>query len=106
MAGMQIEVDTSKVREALTTVDNETANFKISFDNIYTCIDSIIDKQAYLGADAQKFVEKINGFKDDFSDLYNKLTEYSNFLNKAIDAYDTAQTDVKTRASKLKESRG
>lgn len=105
MGNKQIDVDSTKIREAKQKIVNAAATYTASYEKIYECIDDIASAGAYIGDDAIAFNEKINGFKNDFSDLENKLSDYCRFLEKAAETYEFAQNDVTGRAKKLKSNR-
>lgn len=105
MANSKIKVDTARIKEANQIIDAKTTAFKDSYEKIYSLSKEIFDSQSWLGKDAQVFNEQLDGFKNDFFDLHNKLDEYSLFLKKAADAYEVVQGDVTTKAGKLKADR-
>ena len=68
---------------------------------IYSIVDDLFGYEQWLGKDARKYNEKIQGFRDNFKNLYNNFISYVNFLAKAAEAYDVAQDTAQSGAGKL-----
>lgn len=82
-------------------VANKTEEYKQKYESINKHIEDIFSAEQWSGSEARTFYEKLKGFQNDFTDMYNKLRDYCRFLEKAADTYITSQESVTARAGKL-----
>ena len=91
----KINVESASIEKVSKSIKQEAENYKSIYEN------DIFGYEQWLGKDARKYNEKIQGFRDNFKKLYNNFISYVNFLAKAAEAYDVAQDAAQDRAGKL-----
>lgn len=97
----KISVESALIDQISKTIKQEAENYKTIYERIYGIVDDIFGYEQWLGEDAHKYNERIQGFKDNFKKLYNNFISYVNFLAKAAEAYDIAQDTAQGKAGKL-----
>ena len=97
----KISVESALIDQISKTIKQEAENYKTIYERIYGIVDDIFGYEQWLGEDARKYNERIQGFKDNFKKLYNNFISYVNFLAKAAEAYDIAQDTAQGNAGKL-----
>lgn len=97
----KINVESALIDQVSKTIKQEAENYKTIYERIYGIVDNIFGYEQWLGEDARKYNERIQGFKDNFKKLYNNFIAYVNFLAKAAEAYDIAQDTAQGKAGKL-----
>ncbi len=97
----KISVESALIDQISKTIKQEAENYKTIYERIYGIVDDIFGYEQWLGEDARKYNERIQGFKDNFKKLYNNFISYVNFLAKAAEAYDIAQDTAQGKAGKL-----
>lgn len=103
MSTTVIKVDTGTIAEAVKKIGNLKQQYVESYGKVYELFEQL--DSSWDGVDNDKYREQLNEFKGDFKDLEVKLQDYINFLNKAIEEYDTVQEDLTTKAGSLKADR-
>ena len=93
----KISVESASIEKVSKSIKQEAENYK----TIYSIVDDLFGYEQWLGKDARKYNEKIQGFRDNFKNLYNNFISYVNFLAKAAEAYDVAQDTAQSGAGKL-----
>lgn len=94
-----ITVDPAKLEAAAASMDQQAADYKTVYEQLYTEVSSM--KAAWDGADNAAFTSQIEGFKDDFQRMYQLMLDYSDYLKKSAAAYRNTQNDVITQAKAL-----
>lgn len=105
MSKTTIKTDSESINRVKDYVRREADNYKAIYEKIYTVVGEIFTYEQWLGEDARKYNERIMGFKNDFQDLYKVFLTYANYLGKAAEAYDVAQSASKNAAGKLTTKR-
>ncbi len=100
-----IKTDSESINRVKDYVRREADNYKTIYEKIYTIVGEIFTYEQWLGEDARKYNERLMGFKNDFQDLYKTFLTYANYLGKAAEAYDVAQSASKNAAGKLASKR-
>lgn len=98
-----ILVDTSKIQAAMNTVDLQHGSFSDAWGKVLKIVDDL--RESWAGVDNKAFADKVEGFRNDFKDLDDKIQTYQDFLTKAKNDYDEAQDQIKRDAAKLKSDR-
>ena len=97
----KISVESASIEKVSKSIKQEAENYKTIYEKIYSIVDDIFGYEQWLGKDARKYNEKIQGFRDNFKKLYNNFISYVNFLAKAAEAYDVAQDTAQGKAGNL-----
>lgn len=98
-----INVNTDTVSKAKSRIESLRGEYEDNYKKVYE-----LDKQineSYKGVDSDKFSERVAGFENDFIDLNEKFKEYITFLGNVIQKYETAQTELTNKASRLAADR-
>lgn len=94
-----IRVEPAKLTAAATQIDNQAAEYKKLYEQLYTEVDAM--KSAWQGSDNVAFTTQIAGFKDDFEAMYKLMIQYSEFLKSSATTYSKTQDEVVSQAKKL-----
>ena len=97
----KISVESASIEKVSKSIKQEAENYKTIYEKIYSIVDDLFGYEQWLGNVARKYNEKIQGFRDNFKNLYNNFISYVNFLAKAAEAYDVAQDTAQSGAGKL-----
>lgn len=62
-------------------------------------------KAAYKGKDCDAFVNKVEEFRDDFDKMSEVITQYIDFLKKALKDYQNTQEYLEQRAKSARGNR-
>lgn len=84
MAG--VKVDTKSLTTKAQTILGEANAFKSSFDALYAKIDEL--KNVYTGEDGVQYINKINGYKDEFITMFDKLKQTAGAFESVAEAYE------------------
>lgn len=100
-----IIVTTDSMRSLAQRLEDLANEYNAIYTNqLYgTCVNDI--KKAWLGEDADKVCERLEGFHDDFNALVKVIDQYAEHIRKAAQLYDDTQADLKNRASALTQDR-
>lgn len=96
----KIVVETSQLDAASAKVAELANNYKGEYDKLYKLIGEL--QSSWAGADNIAYTNQIEGFKDDFTRMFDLMEDYSTFLKNAAKKYRETQEQVKNDASKLK----
>lgn len=94
-----IRVEPARLEAAAGKIDNQAAEYKKLYEQLYTEVDSM--SSAWQGADNLAFTSQIEGFRDDFNAMYTLMTQYAEFLKNSAASYRETQNEVVTQAKKL-----
>ena len=94
-----IRVEPAKLDAAATQIDNQAAEYKKLYEQLFTEVDSMAS--AWQGADNLAFTSQIGGFREDFLAMYTLMTQYAEFLKNSASTYRATQNEVASRAKKL-----
>jgi len=95
----KIVVDPAKLTSAAQKMDGMVADYIKQYTLLFSEVEGM--GAAWQGKDNVAFVTQINGFKDDFEKMKTITTEYSEFLKKSAERYNTTQTSLESSAKKL-----
>ena len=96
---MSIRVEPSKLEAAATQIDNQAAEYKRLYEQLYTEVESMAS--SWQGSDNLAFTSQINGFRDDFNTMYQLMMQYSEFLKNSANTYRQTQQEVADQARRL-----
>lgn len=74
-----------------------------SYLSLYNRINSNVNELAgtWGGEAHQQYVTQLDGFQDDFNNLYNLLNKYASYLRSAAAKYQQAEDNIKSTAGSL-----
>ncbi len=96
---MSIRVEPSKLEAAATQIDNQAAEYKRLYEQLYTEVESMAS--SWQGSDNLAFTSQINGFREDFNMMYQLMMQYSEFLKNSANTYRQTQQEVADQARRL-----
>lgn len=99
MAGRTIKVDPAKLKSAAGQIDSQAAEYKRQYEQLFTEVNAMAS--AWQGADNIAYTTQIEGFRDDFTKMYDLMMKYSEFLKNSADVYQGTQDEVVTQAKRL-----
>lgn len=94
-----IRVEPAKLEAAAAQIDNQAAEYKKLYEQLYTEVDSMAN--AWQGSDNIAFTSQIEGFREDFLAMYTLMTQYAEFLKNSAATYRETQNEVVSQAKKL-----
>lgn len=94
-----IEVTPEYLRNAATSIEDLANQYKSQYEAFYGETNAMAS--AWQGKDNLAFINQIDGFKDDFTKMYNLMVQYAEFLRTTAKTYDTAQETITQQARKL-----
>lgn len=100
-----IKTNTEDIIRTKEAIDRLKEEYKQKYDAVYKLCDAIFEAGNWAGSDAQKYNTQIREFLNDFNDLYRKLNDYSVFLQKASQAYESTQSGTTKQAGSLATDR-
>ncbi|MGN1318648.1 MAG: WXG100 family type VII secretion target [Lachnospirales bacterium] len=89
--------------EELLAAASKVESWADSYLSIYNRINSTVnDLASTWGGEAhQQYVAQLDGFQDDFNNLYTLLNKYGSYLRDAAAKYQQAEENIKSSASSL-----
>ena len=97
--GNRIQVDPAQLNAAASHIDGVAAQYQQLYNKLFSDVGAM--QAAWQGKDNQAFTSQIEGFKQDFQQMYQLMVEYSNFLKKSAQTYQQAQDDTVSGAQRL-----
>ena len=95
----KIMVDTEKIASVRAKIEEYQHSYQGAYQRLYELDEEL--NNTWKGVDSDKFSKLLKGFEGDFKRLDENITHYINFLDKAKNAYDTAQDNITNDAGKL-----
>lgn len=100
-----IKVRSDEIIKSRTAIMAKAEMYKGHCENINKYVREMFEAGDFGGAEAREFNAKFQGFQNDFEDMYEKIIEYCQFLEKAADAYSETQEAMALRADRLSANR-
>lgn len=95
-----IQATPEQMEKTAATIEALAADYKAQYDALYHATDDM--KSTWGGKDNVKYIDQINGFKDDFEKMQNLMKNYADFLRKSAVAYRKTQDDIMAQAGNLR----
>ncbi len=93
--------------ESMRSLARKIEGLASDYQNIYTSelYGTVAEnvKKAWFGADSQALLTRLEGFHNDFDNMYQVLNQYAAHLINAAKAYDAQQEELTRRANQLKQ---
>lgn len=96
----RIIVDPSRLESTASNVDSANSDYQRIYHNLYAEVDKM--EAVWQGKDNTAFTNKIKAFEDDFRQISNILSHYSDFLRNSARAYRETQDELYNATSRLK----
>jgi WXG100 family type VII secretion target len=97
--GNKIVVNPAKLETAAAKIDEYAADYKKTYMQLFTEVEAMASN--WQGTDNVAYTNQIQGFEDDFQNMYKLMTEYSTFLTNSATSYKTTQSNVESAAKQL-----
>lgn len=95
----KIRVAPEYLRQTSQKITQQAEQYKSYYESMYREIDSMAG--SWSGADNQAFTAQIQGFLPDLRQMYQLMTEYSDFLNRSAQVYERVQNETIAYARRL-----
>lgn len=95
-----IQVDPASVLKIADNVSVAEKDYVRLYNELYSQIDRLA--QAWQGKDNRAFINQIEGFADNFRIIAVIMSQYSEFLKNAINAYENTQNELYDQATQLR----
>jgi len=92
MAG-SIKVDPQVLRSTASKIDSRAGEYRKQYSQLFSEVEGM--QAAWQGPDSLAAAERIKAFKADFERMAKLMEEYSAFLKRAADSYQSTQDDIK-----------
>ena len=96
MGSTKIVVDTTYIASAKSRLESLKQEYSASWSKVMRLKDEV--DATWDGTDNDTYNERLEGFRDDFTDLERKIEDYIRFLGTAKEKYDTAQSTLEQTA--------
>ncbi|MBP0984873.1 MAG: WXG100 family type VII secretion target [Oscillospiraceae bacterium] len=100
-------VSSGSMRTLANNVEQLANDYKDIYEN--QLYDTVVNdvKKAWSGKDAEAVLARLEGFHNDFTNMYSVLEQYAKHLRHAADFYDKKQQYMVDEANKLtKDAKG
>lgn len=97
--GRNIQVAPEQLDSTAVRIENLAEEYKTQYDKFYTETSAM--SSTFSGKAYDAFITQIDGFKDDFDEMYRLMLAYADFLKKAAKAYRDTQDAAVAQAKKL-----
>ncbi len=94
-----ITVTPAELETAATKIEGYAAEYKEQYDSFFTVTGDMA--ATWNGKDNVAFIERIEGFREDFTNMYNLMNQYVAFLRNSAKNYRDTQNDVESNAKRL-----
>lgn len=96
---MKLQIDTAKVEQISTQMNDLIQKYRKKYEEVYTNADQM--GSIWEGEAKKTYIQKLEGFRNDFEKMVKVLTDYSTKLGVIAKRYKEAEEKAKTLASKL-----
>lgn len=99
----KIIVTPERLRAVAGQVENLSGEYKAEYENLFATVNEMKEKGAWTGKDNEAFTNQINGFNNDFTNMFDLVTEYYEYLRVAANEYEELQSDISNRVKNLSQ---
>lgn len=93
--------------ESMRTLASKIEELAGNYQDIYTrqLYGTVVDnvKKAWKGKDSDAVLTRLEGFHNDFDNMYKVLTQYAQHIRSAANTYDAQQDSIFTAAQRLRQ---
>lgn len=96
-------VSSGSMRTLANNVEQLANDYKDIYEN--QLYDTVVNdvKKAWSGKDAEAVLARLEGFHNDFNNMYKVLIQYAGHIRNAANIYDNQQAEMVSRANQLKQ---
>ena len=94
-----IQVTPEQLETTAGKIEGLASDYKTQYNQLYSETSAMAS--TWDGKDNKAFVDRIDGFKDDFEKMHTLMNNYADFLRKSAKAYRETQDAVVAEARKL-----
>lgn len=94
-----ILVTPEQLETAASKIDSLTVDYKSEYNRLFKETSAMAS--SWSGKDNLAFISQIEGFRDDFDKMHQRMVDYSEFLKKSAKAYRDTQETITADAKKL-----
>lgn len=95
-----IMVEPSRLNAAASQIESANSDYERIYQAMYAQVDKM--SSSWSGKDNAMFVAQIKQFEDDLKQISIIMRQYADFLKSSARAYQQAQDEIYSRASKLR----
>lgn len=95
----KITVDPARLESAAQKMDGQASEYATQYKKLFSEVNAM--GAAWKGADNTAYVTQIQGFEEDFKNMYDLLMKYSEFLKLSAKMYRDTQNEIISSAKKL-----
>ena len=95
----KIRVTPEQLETTAGKIEGLAADYKQQYDRLYSETNAMAT--SWSGKDNVAFINRIDGFKDDFEKMHSLMLNYADFLRKSAKAYRDTQDTIVSEAGKL-----
>lgn len=88
-----IQVTTENLRAKAGEVESKANDYLSDYSNLLSDVATLTSSD-WKGADADAFLNQIEGFREDFQKMKQLMDEYAQFMRTASINYDDTQSNV------------
>lgn len=99
MASTIFDITPEELENSASKIEGKTTEFKKAYDSIYTAVSDL--RVTYKGEASDTFNQKIEGYKNDFSQAEKALQNYVQFLREYAAQMKNTEDEIKSKASVL-----
>lgn len=99
MALGKIIVETTSLDTTATKVQTAADQYKTDYTTLFSEVEALA--AAWSGEDNTAFTQQVEGFRDDFTKMYDLMVSYSTFLKATAETYRTTQDEIMAKAKTL-----
>lgn len=85
-----IQVTTENLTSEAERIENLATDYYNQYEALFQDVDTLTSTD-WVGDEASAFKNQIEGFREDFSRMKQKMDEYANFLRTAAKNYEETQ---------------
>lgn len=98
-----VRVSSDSMRDLANRIEEMANDYKeIYTGRLYGTVAGNV-RNAWTGKDSDAVLNRLEGFHNDFDNMYNVLNQYVAHLRSAAQAYDAQQEELTNRANQLKQ---
>ncbi len=94
-----IKVTPQDLQNASGQISSLAGEYKSEYEALFREVHEMQGK--WDGQDNQAYTNRVEGFRDDFDNMYNLMIQYSDYLKNTAKAYAETQDNIKNAASTL-----
>lgn len=94
-----IKVTPEELERTAAEINNNADHYRELYEEFYSVTGAMAD--SWKGVDNIEFINRIDGFRQDFQNMYNEMVRYAQFLKNSATTYRDTQDTVVSQAKSL-----